>query len=263
MMARSAAASVAVLVAGLVASAQAALKFNGSQYSDAGYDAYWYVLPGGNQIKIFWSYNYGFNFTAAGKWLGLGFRGDAASSTMGPGVFYTGQSDTHEVTARQVTSAENSFPVAWTDATLVESGCQTTGTTFTCYIIRDIDGSATVPNVNLGGDGVALLHASGGLSNGITGTIGFHFTYFGYSAGLNLVSMAPQLPILQQAGVITVQWSPTPTEELDVYMSGNFSSVGGLSQSRWVGFGVGSSGTSMGPGEFYTGQSDTLQITNR
>ena len=45
-------------------------------------------------------------------------------------------------------------------------------------------------------------------------------------------------------------------------MTGDFASEGTASD-RWVGFGVGTSGSSMGPGEFYTGQSDTLAITNR
>ena len=132
---------------------------------------------------------------------------------MGPGVFYTGQTNTFEVTARSKTEAANGFPAPFEDDTLIESGCEWINSTFHCYIIRTIDGSADEPNVNLGADDTVVMHAFGDLANG---GIDYHGPNYGLSDTLNVASLAPTLPAIVQAGVITVQWSPTPLFNLDV-----------------------------------------------
>ena len=247
-------AAVAIALCAL-ASCTHAGSFNSFLYLDGDTKAYWYVIPGEDQVKIFFQHDFA-NASSVG-WVGIGFHATGYND-MGPGVFYTGQTDTLEVTARKKSDSGNGFPAPWTDATVVSSGCEMNDGAFTCYVIRDIDGSDIAPNVDLATQ-VQVLHAHGDLDGE---DIAFHgAANCGIWDSVNVVGVSPALPSIVEAGVINVQWSPTPFNTIDVYMTADFAedSV----NEKWVGFGVGESGSTMGRGEFYTGQSDTLQITDR
>lgn len=132
---------------------------------------------------------------------------------MGPGVFYTGQTDTFQVTARAKTSADSGFPPPFDDDTLSASGCELRGSVFYCYVLRAINGAASSDvNVDLAADNTVLMFAHGDLASG---DISFHHNNYGLSEALNVVNLSPTLPSIVTS-VVNVQWSPTPLENLDV-----------------------------------------------
>ncbi len=185
----------------------------------------------------------------------------------GPGQFYTGQSDTLNVTARYLATGSSLPPVA-TVSDVIDSGCAVKAggddKTLVCYVVRPITpSSAQAPySIDLASE-VQIAWAHGPVT---AGAVSYHGNDCGTSTGnVSLPTSGPKLSSYTN-GSVAVSWTPLPADQsVDVYLSMDLSTKGMTASTSWIGVGLGgaaSAGT-MGPAEFFTGQGNTLVVTDR
>jgi hypothetical protein len=220
------------------------------------YNAFWYVV--GSRIKFFWDVQFD---SIDNKWTGIGFG--ASDTGMGPGYFYVSNSNDLSVQSAYLDGSSGQPTIDTTDTTVIQSGCEAQENRLYCWVDREIDGTGVGDSADLNPDmskDQYIKWAFGDLSS--EGGFGeYHGGNAGQSDITNPIQTAVSLPSLElSGGTMVAQWVATPSGNLDVHTN----LMNNDDDNVWAGVGFGLDDSSMGPGEFYTGQLDTIpNVKNR
>jgi len=247
---------------GLLAQTAIADSSGSFQVTKDKFSAFWYIpnVLDNSTVKFQFQLDFGAAIDqTSNKWAGMGIR-TAGASSMGPGEFYTGQTDTLSVTPRYLASGSD-YPPAVNTTTVIDSSCSIESTKLICNVWRYLtpDSSAASSSIDLTKD-VDILFAFGDLDSG---DISFHNDNYGTFDSIKISDKAAR-PATVSPKELTASWMPLPADaSIDFFIEHDFSGSDKKLGSSWIGIAVSPQQDSMGPGEFYTGQGDTLAITNR